>query len=132
MSPFGKQLLKRSPLWASDGTFKTAPPPFKQIYMVAAMSPSGRILPAAYALLQDKTSESYSRLWDTVQFELSSGDRHEHQGPKTLKVDFEQAAINTFKAVFPQSHVIFYCSFFKKEKNEVRMHARSFVYFVFF
>ncbi len=76
--------------------------------MVAAMSPSGRILPAAYALLQNKNSESYNRLWDTIQFELSSGERHEHKGPKTLKIDFEQAAINTYKAIFPDSHVIFH------------------------
>ena len=102
MSPFGRQLLARSKLWLSDGTFQCAPAPFVQLYVVAAQSPSNRILPACYFLLQDKTSESYSRLWEEIKQELP----HDHDnGPETLKIDYELGACNTFKAVFDETKV---------------------------
>jgi hypothetical protein len=105
MSPFGRQLLSRSKLWLSDGTFECAPAPFVQLYVVATQSPSNQILPACYFLLQDKTSESYNRLWEEVKQQLPD-DRVD--GPETLKIDFELGACNTFKAIFHESKVCCY------------------------
>ena len=104
LSPFGRQLLKRSKLWCADGTFLTAPKPFVQIYIVAAESPAGRILPASFVLLQEKHTESYTRMWEILKDQLSS-DRGQHQGPDVLKVDFETACINAFEENFPEATV---------------------------
>ncbi len=102
MSPFGRKLLGRSSIWASDGTFHSAPPPFKQLYVIAALSPTKRILPAAYVLLQDKQSESYSRMWEEIKNQLPE----DCEGPEILKIDFEMAAFNTFKTFFPDTKVL--------------------------
>ncbi len=105
MSPFGRQILARSKLWLCDGTFECAPAPFVQLYVVAAQSPSNRILPVCYFLLQDKHSDSYSCLWEEIKQELP---KDYDDGPETLKIDFELGACNTFKAVFPDAKVCAY------------------------
>jgi len=102
MSPFGQQLLKSAKVWMADGTFWTAPEPFQQIYVICGLSTSGRILPASFALLPDKKTATYDRVFGAVKNQLSeSGDF----APETLKIDFELAAINTFRDSFPTTRV---------------------------
>ena len=119
MSPFGQKLLSRSSIWASDGTFHSAPPPFKQLYVIAALSPTKRILPAAYILLQDKHSESYTRMWEEIKNQLPE----DCEGPKTLKIDFELAACNTFQTFFPDPKVLNLFAF-----TEKHMYVRTYLH----
>ena len=52
-------LLHRSELWFADGTFKTVPEIFYQLYTIHAFS-NGRVFPCVYALLSDKKEETYN------------------------------------------------------------------------
>jgi hypothetical protein len=102
MSPFGRQLLQSSKFWLADGTFWTAPPPFVQIYMINALASTGRVLPVCYCLLPNKETDTYTRMWESIKFSLSDNGQFT---PDVLKVDFELAAINSFKNSFPTSKV---------------------------
>ena len=102
MSPFGQQLLQSSKVWLSDGTFWSAPPPFKQIYLISGLATTGRVLPACYCLLPNKETETYTRMWDSIKHGLSSSGDF---SPDVLKADFEMAAVNAFKSSFPESQV---------------------------
>ena len=87
--------LRNSETWLADGTFKTAPKLFAQVYTIHAMD-KGFDLPSIYALLLDKTSQTYQRLWKVVH------DLVEWDGVRelTLLVDFEKAAYGAFIAIF--------------------------------
>ena len=80
-------LLSRSKLWLADGTFKTVPEIFYQLYTMHAFS-NGRVFSCVYALLSDKKEETCNTLF--LQFKtLKIG-----LNPSHISVDFEQAAIN--------------------------------------
>ena len=87
-------LLSRSKLWLADGTFKTVPQIFYQLYTIHAFS-NGREFPCVYALLSDKKEVTYNSFFlqlKTLKIDLN---------PSHISVDFEQAAINAFRANFP-------------------------------
>ena len=54
MSPFGRELLNSSKYFYADGTFKTCPPPFSQVYVVFGETQQKRAVPSCYGLLPDK------------------------------------------------------------------------------
>ena len=66
MSDAGKNLVANLRMWAGDGTFSTAPKLFKQIYFVGFITDCGRFIPAAYALLTNKTEETYMELLSAI------------------------------------------------------------------
>ena len=81
----GLQVLEQSEHWLMDGTFKTVPPLYLQMYTVHGLF-QGRVVPALYALLPNKQLETYRRLFAamlTLNMDLS---------PTTVLLDFEQAA----------------------------------------
>ena len=47
--------LVRSEKWTMDGTFDSAPYPFKQVFCISVVSASGRIVPVLWALLNSKS-----------------------------------------------------------------------------
>ena len=53
-------ILARSENWYADGTFKTVPSIFAQLYTIQGVQ-SGSITPLVYALLPDKIEETYKR-----------------------------------------------------------------------
>ena len=87
-------LLNRSRLWFADGTFKTVPQIFYQLYTIHAFS-NGRVFPCVYALLSDKKEETYNTFFLQIKI-LKIG-----LNPSHISIDFEQAAINAFRATFP-------------------------------
>ena len=103
LSSFGVQLLKMAKLWLSDGTFFTAPAPFAQIYFICGLSLSGRVLLAAYCLLPNKETKTYSRVWEAVKVTLC--DDGDDVFPEVMKMDFEAAACLAFRSSFPMSRV---------------------------
>ena len=54
------ELLKQSEVWLFDGTFKSAPPPFKQILTVyARFRETHHVIPVFYCLLASKEQALY-------------------------------------------------------------------------
>ena len=88
----GLQVLEGSEHWLMDGTFKTVPPLYLQMYTIHALV-QDRVVPALYALLPNKQLETYRRLF-AAMLRLNMD-----LAPSTVLLDFEQAAkvcINSF------------------------------------
>jgi len=92
------RLLETTAHWFLDGTFKTAPALFVQLYTVHALV-NGRTIPCIYALLQNKTQETYIRLFEkltTLNVNLK---------PTSIMIDFELAVINSLERIFPDCEI---------------------------
>ena len=90
------QLLAESPSWFMDGTFKTAPELFFQLYTIHSCT-AKKVLPCVYALLPNKQQATYNRLFEILK---------EHQNnlaPQNVMVDFELAVLNAITTSFPDS-----------------------------
>ena len=99
------EMLKCSQHWLADGTFKTAPVLFQQVYVIHALrgGPNplldGHLLPSLFVLLANKTQITYSRMWEQVN-KLCP-----HAEPLHMLMDFEKAAINSFQQYWPNTQV---------------------------
>ena len=95
---FGTQrntdILVRSSSIYADETFKIAPELFYQLYTLHAVHPNGAVFPCIYALLPNKTTETYVRLFQKLK-ELKPD-----LNPQDVMIDFEKAAKNTPERVF--------------------------------
>ena len=81
-------------MWAADGTFDLLPEIFEQLYTIHPLRDQ-TALPAVFALLPDKTQNSYEimlRELLTLKPNLK---------PRVVLTDFEKAAINAFQNCFP-------------------------------
>ena len=96
--------LEQSCLWIMDGTFKTVPTLFRQLYTIHGRvggDENSRIMPLVYALMSRKSRECYERLFqDLIDF---SNEQDIHLRPQFILTDFEQAAINSASAKFPSA-----------------------------
>jgi hypothetical protein len=93
--------LRNASFWIMDGTFKTVPTIFKQLYTIHA--PVGgplnsRILPLVYALMSSKSEESYSRLFQELND--IADQRNIELRPDFVLTDFEKAAMNAVRNEF--------------------------------
>lgn len=79
--------------WYADGTFKSSPSIFAQLYTIHG-APHTNIVPTVYALLPKKTEATYITLLEKLN------EFNPNLKPKSIMLDFEQAAINAFKKVF--------------------------------
>ena len=88
-------LLRESPHWFGDGTFKVCPRIFFfQVYTLHGLV-QDRIISCIYALLPDKSEDPYRRFFEEVRNTLDL----EHS-PQDIMIDFEIAAINAAAATF--------------------------------
>lgn len=95
------EVLHQSTYLVCDGTFEMAPNSAYQIYTVHGYTAGGEGLPLLWALLPNKSTETYSELFGTLRTALTNcfGDI----GRLTyVLIDFELAAINAVKKVFPE------------------------------
>lgn len=97
-SPDAVTLLEQSADWFGDGTFKTVPEIFYQLYTVHALV-LHNVFPCIYALLPNKTQATYTRLFQELS-NVTNG-----ASPSSLLIDFEKAAQNAFEAVHPNADV---------------------------
>ena len=81
-----------------DGTFKTCPKLYAQVYTIHGLY-HGWIIPLVYALLTDKTSATYYKFFNRVR-EAMAGLRLVFN-PSKIMSDFESGLIETVKLVFP-------------------------------
>ena len=87
-------LLENSSEWHADGTFKVSPLLFYQVYTIHAIF-NGHTIPSVYLLLTSKNAEIYLRAFNALK------DLNTCLAPQKIVTDFELAAINAFKATFP-------------------------------
>jgi hypothetical protein len=104
LAAHGAERLRVSKIWLCDGTFKTAPKPFLQVYIIFAQTDSGKVLPAAFCLLPQKSQPTYTKMWKKI-FECVENYR-----PTTLLLDMEPASAQAFISVFGEVDII-YCYF---------------------
>lgn len=86
-----------------DGTFTLAPLLFSQVYVVMAEK-GGFVFPVIYALLPNKTQDTYRRMLDAVK------TLWPNLNPTSVSTDFELAALNAINATFPRAQM-FGCLF---------------------
>ena len=92
-----------------DGTFKSCPSPFVQLYTIHTQSSvlNGTV-PILYSLLPSKTKSIYTSLFDELRTTTVKHDLV--LNPKFIIIDFEKDAIGALKNVFPNA-VIKGCNF---------------------
>ena len=94
------EMLESSQYWLADGTFKTAPELFMQVYVIHALRggpdplQNGHLLPSLFILLTNKTQVTYTRMWQQIKVLCP------YAHPNQMIMDFEKAAINSFEQVF--------------------------------
>ena len=91
----GLDLLLNKPHWFCDGTFKASPDIFYQIFSLHVYI-SGAVVPVLYAMLPNKTRETYVRLLTKLS---EMRDFH----PESILTDFETAILSAFSDVFPDA-----------------------------
>lgn len=83
-----------------DGTFKSCPKPFLQLYTVHAdfgsQNVTTNIVPVVYALMSHKDQKSYEILFNMIKSQIPDWK------PKTYKSDYEIAAMKAIKKIFPE------------------------------
>jgi len=83
-------VLQHCKLWLVDGTFKTSPKLFYQLYTIHGAY-QGEIFPLVYALLPNKTAATYTCLFRELKA-LKLG-----LAPKVVLMDFDKAVMKAFK-----------------------------------
>jgi hypothetical protein len=94
--------LSQAIYWIMDGTFKTVPKIFYQLYSIHApvgTENNSRILPLVYVLMTGKSEELYQLLFqDLIEF---AEENYIQLTPSYIITDFEKAAINASHEEFP-------------------------------
>ena len=90
------RILIQNNHWYADGTFKTVPLLFEQLYTIHIIK-NGVSIPAVYALLPNKTRAVYSNFLEKVK--QLTGDFM----PASILTDFESSFILSFKDIYGDS-----------------------------
>ena len=96
-------LLKRSPSWYVDATFRVTPQLFYQLLVIYAEIPNHQggapwVFPCVYMLLTHKDTDIYLEGFIFLNSLLDFS-------PQTIMVDFEKALRNSLSQVFPSAVV---------------------------
>ena len=97
LSNTGAQVLKSHKVWLLDGTFRSSPSPFKQVYVIMAHSEhGGHGLPCGFSLLPNKKSLTYHLMLNKIL---------EKVGPdgalSVILCDFEQSMLRSIAELLP-------------------------------
>jgi hypothetical protein len=66
-SDTGIELLRRATTISVDGTFSSVPAPFIQLFILMASLPKGGSTPAAFGLLPNKNTQTYSHFFTIIK-----------------------------------------------------------------
>lgn len=98
-----REIIPQIQDFLSDGTFKSCPKPFNQIYTMHGNFKSTQnetnIIPLIYAFMTRRDAKSYEILFSLIKSEIPDWK------PKKYKTDFEKAAMKSIKSVFPSVQV---------------------------
>lgn len=82
-----------------DGTFKSCPPFFYQVYIIHGVS-NGHYIPLVYILLPGKTESLYKQAFSAL-FQALADSGLQFQ-PQVILVDFELSVINALRELVPE------------------------------
>lgn len=92
----GMRHMKAVEHFFMDGTFKSCPFPFTQLFSIhgdlGSDSTKNNVLPLLYAFMSHKSAKAYTILWDLIKVQIPDWD------PKKVNVDFEEATISSLLA----------------------------------
>jgi len=91
--------LARAEVWLADGTFKVVPSLYFQLYSIHFSFGSGINPAALYCLLNNKTADTYGIVLQELRRLVPLA------APRTVLVDFQRAAMNSFQVAFPAATV---------------------------
>ncbi|CAG8745632.1 3892_t:CDS:2, partial [Dentiscutata heterogama] len=95
--------LSRSRFWLMDGTFKTVPTFFRQLYTIHGCvggNENSRVMPLVFALMSSKSEEFYRRLFQRL---IDFGEEYGiYLSPQVVLTDFEMAAISAIQLEFEE------------------------------
>src|SRR5204863_6441156 len=121
------QCLSQASFWLMDGTFKTVPMVFRQLYTIYAPigGENSRILPLVYSLITSKSEEIYKNLFEEL-IEFAAENDIILQ-PSTILTDFELASINASRQIFPnvENKGCFFHLGQPYEKRSYRKHTKN-------
>lgn len=100
--------LRRNTIWAVDGTFKTAPTMFFQLFTISYIR-ADFIFPSIYVLLVNKSLATYNRMWNIIC------SKNPLIVPQTIIMDFEKASMLSIKRAFADVNI--QGCFFHLKKN---------------
>jgi hypothetical protein len=89
-------LMSQCPHWYCDGTFKTTPPLFSQIYTIHGVK-FNNVIPTVFVLMSERSTNSYVRVLTEIN-NLRANLR-----PLSIMTDFEHAALLAFRRVYPDA-----------------------------
>ncbi|KAG0439789.1 hypothetical protein DMUE_2189 [Dictyocoela muelleri] len=89
--------LEHASVWICDGTFRSCPLNFYQIYTIMAVV-NNSTFPLLYFLMRKKSVSAYEKGFNFVKNNLKNY-------PKLIIIDFEMAALVSIKQIFPESRV---------------------------
>ena len=99
---FNLKKLESAQFWIMDGTFKTVPTVFKQMYTIhAPIGPHdrSRVLPIVYVLMSRKNAECYIQLFRDLQDYAAENETN--LSPQMIITDYEISVINAVKSEMP-------------------------------
>lgn len=99
-TPRNMALLGESKEWYLDGTFKSCPSIFYQIYTIQIKLPEGNIVPVVYSLLPGKTQQTYHELLSILTNFLNNSR------PECVHMDFEISMVKEIEKSFPGVQII--------------------------
>jgi hypothetical protein len=108
----GLKLLAASDDWYMDGTFKTCPPPFYQLYTIRAKFEGGTAT-CVYALMAGKTTNEYDQMFTAVLERCM--DLELDLLPRRVHLDFEHGPISAAQNIFGGGITIVLCFFHLKQ-----------------
>lgn len=88
--------LETCKIWQSDGTFRTVPTIFTQLYTIHGHI-DGKLVPLVYVLLPGKTESLYNKVLQLLK------QGRKNMKPQIIISDFEQAFISAAEKVFPKA-----------------------------
>jgi len=94
------EFLQQSPHWFADGTFKSSPILFEQLYVIGGLRVQGKDLqyfPLVFCLTPNRTGDTYRRILRQL-LELNP-----RMNPTSIMSDFEKAAMQAYTEVFPDA-----------------------------
>ena len=87
--------LAANDTWMLDGTFKISPVLIRQLYTIhVVVGNSGHVFPCVYALLPDKNTATYKRLFEILK-------SYRDLQPRTCIMNFELSAMKALRDAFP-------------------------------
>ena len=87
-----------------DGTFRTAPAPYAQVFTIHGEY-MGRVILLAVALLTGKTQQHYDAVFNVIMAEIRRVTGNNAVNVQTVVSDFELAVFNSVRASFPIAQI---------------------------